>query len=236
HFFPHNFYMLLYMLLDDTCVIMSSVINQNHFCDWPSLSHLYQVNVNKYYMAFCILFFFFSVLVENQAKLDATLSDLSALHLAVHSGSGKLDAVTSLLSYKAKGGAKDMDGSIPLHYAAAAGHASVVSALLQSLNNKGIEERNTWRKTPLHVAAEKGHDNVTVLLLEAGAKINATDHSKDTPLHCAVRSGHQEVAAHCSGCVFTVVCVHCCVCALWVVMEFPHFGTNKGILPMSLVV
>ncbi|XP_026161374.1 CARD- and ANK-domain containing inflammasome adapter protein [Mastacembelus armatus] len=114
-----------------------------------------------------------------------------ALHLAAMEG--KLDAVTSLLSYKAKGGAKDMDGSIPLHYAAAAGHASVVSALLQSLNNKGIEERNTWRKTPLHVAAEKGHDNVTVLLLEAGAKINATDHSKDTPLHCAVRSGHQEV-------------------------------------------
>ncbi|GAA6235605.1 ankyrin-2-like isoform X1 [Lates japonicus] len=115
----------------------------------------------------------------------------TALHLAAMEG--KLDIVTSLLSHKAKGGAKDMDGSTPLHYAAAGGHASVVSALLQSLHNKGLEERNTWRKTPLHAAAEKGHDSVAVLLLEAGAKINTTDHSKDTPLHCAARGGHLEV-------------------------------------------
>uniref|UniRef100_A0A671V4Y2 Uncharacterized protein n=1 Tax=Sparus aurata TaxID=8175 RepID=A0A671V4Y2_SPAAU len=86
-----------------------------------------------------------------------------------------------------------MDGSTPLHYAAAGGHASIVSALLQSLNNKGVDERNAWRKTPLHAAAEKGHDGVAVLLLEAGAKINSTDNSKDTPLHSAARGGHQEV-------------------------------------------
>ncbi|XP_069006024.1 CARD- and ANK-domain containing inflammasome adapter protein [Embiotoca jacksoni] len=115
----------------------------------------------------------------------------TALHLAAMEG--KVDAVKSLLSHKAKAGAKDMDGSTPLHYAAAGGHARVVSALLQSLNNKGIEDRNAWRKTPLHSAAERGHDRVAVLLLEAGAKINTTDHSKDTPLHCAARSGHQEV-------------------------------------------
>ncbi|XP_071343472.1 CARD- and ANK-domain containing inflammasome adapter protein [Trachinotus anak] len=128
------------------------------------------------------------------AKANPTTTDnekRTALHLAAMEG--KLDAVTSLLSHRAKGGAKDMDGSTPLHYAAAGGHASVVSALLQSLNNKEIEERNAWRKTPLHVAAEKGHNSVAVLLLEAGAKINATDHSKDTPLHCATRGGHQEV-------------------------------------------
>lgn len=115
----------------------------------------------------------------------------TVLHLAAMVG--KVDAVTSLLSHKAKGGAKDMDGSTPLHYAAAGGHASVVSALLQLLNNKGIEERNAWRKTPLHAAAEKGHGGVAALLLEAGAKVNSTDHSKDTPLHCAARGGHQEV-------------------------------------------
>ncbi|XP_023284986.1 ankyrin-1-like [Seriola lalandi dorsalis] len=128
------------------------------------------------------------------AKANPSTTDnekRTALHLAAMEG--KLDAVTSLLSHKAKGGAKDMDGSTALHYAAAGGHASVVSALLQSLNSKGREERNAWRKTVLHVAAEKGHDSVAVLLLEAGAKINTTDHSKDTPLHCAARGGHQEV-------------------------------------------
>uniref|UniRef100_A0A3B5ANX9 CARD- and ANK-containing Inflammasome Adaptor Protein n=1 Tax=Stegastes partitus TaxID=144197 RepID=A0A3B5ANX9_9TELE len=115
----------------------------------------------------------------------------TALHLAALAG--KVGMVTSLLSHKAKGGVRDMDGSTPLHYAAAGGHAGVVSALLQSLNNKGIQDRNAWRKTPLHTAAEKGHDNVVVQLLEAGAKINTTDQSKDTPLHCAARGGHQEV-------------------------------------------
>ncbi|XP_078115723.1 CARD- and ANK-domain containing inflammasome adapter protein [Sander vitreus] len=132
------------------------------------------------------------LLLSAKANPNATDKEKkTALHLAA--AEGKVDAVTSLLSHKAKGGAKDMDGSTPLHYAAAGGHAGVVSALLQLLNNRGTEERNTWRKTPLHAAAERGHDSVTVLLLEAGAKINSTDHSKDTPLHCAARGGHHEV-------------------------------------------
>ncbi|XP_051803192.1 CARD- and ANK-domain containing inflammasome adapter protein [Acanthochromis polyacanthus] len=128
------------------------------------------------------------------AKTNPNITDnekKTALHVAA--AAGQVDAVTSLLSYKAKAGTRDMDGSTPLHYAAAGGHAGVVSALLHSLNNKGIEDRNAWRKTPLHAAAEKGHDNVVGLLLEAGAKINSTDQNKDTPLHCAARGGHQEV-------------------------------------------
>ncbi len=99
----------------------------------------------------------------------------TVLHLAAMVG--KVDAVTSLLSHKAKGGAKDMDGSTPLHYSAAEGHASVVSALLQLLNGKGMDERNSRRKTPLHTAAEKCHNSVAVQFLEAGANINSTDHN-----------------------------------------------------------
>lgn len=34
---------------------------------------------------------------------------------------GKVDAVASLISHKAKGGAKEKDGSTPLHFAAAGG-------------------------------------------------------------------------------------------------------------------
>uniref|UniRef100_A0AAQ5XJ27 CARD- and ANK-containing Inflammasome Adaptor Protein n=1 Tax=Amphiprion ocellaris TaxID=80972 RepID=A0AAQ5XJ27_AMPOC len=131
----------------------------------------------------------------NRTDLTGLLLEVGAQKTALHVAAvaGKVDAVTSLLSHKAKAGTRDMDGSTPLHYAAAGGHAGVVSALLHSLKSKGTEDRNAWRKTPLHAAAEKGHDHVVVLLLEAGAKINSTDQNKDTPLHCAARGGHQEV-------------------------------------------
>lgn len=89
---------------------------------------------------------------------------------------------------------------ITLHYAAADGHASVVSTLLQLLNSKGIDERNSQRKTPLHAAAEKGHDSVAVQLLAAGANINSPDHNKVSPLHCAARGGHQEVVKRLVNC------------------------------------
>ncbi|XP_076009468.1 CARD- and ANK-domain containing inflammasome adapter protein [Genypterus blacodes] len=128
------------------------------------------------------------------ARADPNITDKekkTALHLAAMEG--RAQAVTSLLAHKAKGGVKDMDGSTALHYAAAGGHVDVVTTLLRSLKNKGIEERNTWRKTPLHTAAERGHHDVAELLLEAGAKINSTDNSKDTPLHCAARGGHVEL-------------------------------------------
>ncbi|XP_028299820.1 CARD- and ANK-domain containing inflammasome adapter protein [Gouania willdenowi] len=115
----------------------------------------------------------------------------TALHLAAMDGDKHV--VASLLSHKAKVLVRDMDGSTPLHYAAAGGHASIVSILLRSVNNRGLEDRNAWRKTSLHVAAEKGHDGVVVVLLETGAKVNATDQSKDTPLHCAARGGHPSV-------------------------------------------
>uniref|UniRef100_A0A3Q0RMS5 Uncharacterized protein n=1 Tax=Amphilophus citrinellus TaxID=61819 RepID=A0A3Q0RMS5_AMPCI len=70
-------------------------------------------------------------------------------------------------------------GHTALHRAARRGHTEIMTTLM-----KGTEDRNVWRKTPLHAAAEKGHASAAVLLLEAGAKINATDHCKDTPLHC----------------------------------------------------
>uniref|UniRef100_A0A8C5D4G6 CARD- and ANK-containing Inflammasome Adaptor Protein n=1 Tax=Gouania willdenowi TaxID=441366 RepID=A0A8C5D4G6_GOUWI len=127
-------------------------------------------------------------LAAEQLQLESVST---ALHLAAMDGDKHV--VASLLSHKAKVLVRDMDGSTPLHYAAAGGHASIVSILLRSVNNRGLEDRNAWRKTSLHVAAEKGHDGVVVVLLETGAKVNATDQSKDTPLHCAARGGHPSV-------------------------------------------
>lgn len=49
----------------------------------------------------------------------------------------KVDAVASLISHKAKGGAKDMDGSTPLHYAAAGGRDFQWARLATPLKNSG---------------------------------------------------------------------------------------------------
>uniref|UniRef100_A0A3P8SVP2 Uncharacterized protein n=1 Tax=Amphiprion percula TaxID=161767 RepID=A0A3P8SVP2_AMPPE len=62
------------------------------------------------------------------AKTNPNITDnekKTALHVAA--AAGKVDAVTSLLSHKAKAGTRDMDGSTPLHYAAADAHLVFMS-------------------------------------------------------------------------------------------------------------
>ena len=63
--------------------------------------------------------------------------------------------------------------------------SGAVDALVNGKDDSG------W--TPLAVAAEEGHELVVKLLLEAGAKIEATDNDRVTPLHRAVGKGHEAV-------------------------------------------
>lgn len=51
--------------------------------------------------------------------------------------------------------------------------------------------------TPLHHAAWKGHPEVALVLLDAGAEVNAqstNDHYGGTPLHCAAHGNQSAVA------------------------------------------
>ena len=89
----------------------------------------------------------------------------------------------------ARGGVEET----PMHVAADAGHADVISLLFEYGDD--IRDRSTktgW--TPLHRAAERGRLEVGQCLLDHGADINAEDQHRDTPLMLAVFQGHVEFA------------------------------------------
>lgn len=47
--------------------------------------------------------------------------------------------------------------------------------------------------SPLHWAAKEGHLNLVTLLIQRGARVNATNMGDDTPLHLATAHGHRDI-------------------------------------------
>nr|CAG4644716.1 EOG090X04G6 [Leptodora kindtii] len=47
--------------------------------------------------------------------------------------------------------------------------------------------------SPLHWASKEGHSNLVTLLIQRGARVNATNMGDDTPLHLASAHGHREI-------------------------------------------
>ncbi|KAK3913192.1 Integrin-linked protein kinase [Frankliniella fusca] len=47
--------------------------------------------------------------------------------------------------------------------------------------------------SPLHWASKEGHYKIAELLIQRGARINATNRGDDTPLHLAAAHGHREI-------------------------------------------
>jgi len=96
--------------------------------------------------------------------------------------------------------ARDEDGMTPLHYAAQLGYEKMARILLAY--NAAVDSRNKELQTPLHLAGSgtteiPGHHftppEVAELLLERGARINASDRKGNTPLDCAALSGNTGV-------------------------------------------
>lgn len=47
--------------------------------------------------------------------------------------------------------------------------------------------------SPLHWASKEGHTKIAELLIQRGARINATNRGDDTPLHLAAAHGHRDI-------------------------------------------
>ena len=83
-------------------------------------------------------------------------------------------------------------GRTPLHYAAEAGHLSVVECILDRI----ITDKNpkdTEGRTPLHFAARQGHVQVVQCIMDRITYKNPRDKRGRTPLWYATENSHTEV-------------------------------------------
>ena len=88
----------------------------------------------------------------------------------------------------ARGGNK----ATPMHAAASAGHANVLSLLIE--HGADVNGRNSADETPLHQASENARLEAGKFLLDSGADINAGGFISYTPLSRAANLGHVEFA------------------------------------------
>lgn len=97
---------------------------------------------------------------------------------------GDLTSVRAMIKQdKSLLGARDTDGSTPLHCAAWKGHVAVALALLDAGADINDHNQNShWGTTPLHAAAHGNQKKVAELLIARGADLKARNLNKRTPL------------------------------------------------------
>uniref|UniRef100_A0A8B9HD51 Ankyrin repeat domain 44 n=1 Tax=Astyanax mexicanus TaxID=7994 RepID=A0A8B9HD51_ASTMX len=135
-----------------------------------------------------------SLLLEREASVDtADHQGLTALHLGLLCG--QEECVQCLLEQEASVLLGDSKGRTALHLAAARGHASWLSELLNIACSEPPTPplRDNQGYTPLHWACYNGHEGcVEVLLEQKGCR--CFDGNPFTPLHCAVVNDHESCA------------------------------------------
>ena len=89
----------------------------------------------------------------------------------------------------------DNEGKSPLHLACQHGHLTVVQNILESphCSQNVLEACNKQENSSVHLACMGGSSGIVKLLIDKGAKTNATNVNKKTPLHCAAEYGFVDV-------------------------------------------
>ena len=110
-------------------------------------------------------------LLNNGAVIEAkTLAGFRPLHLACCSGS--LDCVEALLHFGAVINCPTNQSKLaPIHLASKHGYPNIVKLLIE--NGADVHCVDSGRKTPLHFAATSGHVDPAIVLINAGAKLDA---------------------------------------------------------------
>ncbi|MDP0561745.1 MAG: ankyrin repeat domain-containing protein [Candidatus Endonucleobacter sp. (ex Gigantidas childressi)] len=104
----------------------------------------------------------------------------------------KLATVKLLLKNGAKTDHKDVNGDIPLAYAAGYGNLNMVKLLFK--NTVDVHAVNEDGFGALHHAAERGRKEIVEFLLEKGLIIDAKTNSGYTAFQLACRDGYQKTA------------------------------------------
>ncbi|KAH9620186.1 hypothetical protein KSS87_019005, partial [Heliosperma pusillum] len=89
---------------------------------------------------------------------------------------------------------RDRHSRTPLHLAAWAGHANVVTALCKHKADVGAAAMDDMGA--IHFAAQKGHLEVVKTLVSSGASLKAVNRKGFTVLHYAVQGSHIELTKY----------------------------------------
>ena len=115
--------------------------------------------------------------------------------LMVAARTGVVDTVEALLRYGAGLGVDAREGwrgQTALMWAAAEGHAAIVSPLVAA--GADVDARSDGGFTPLAFAVRAGHAAAAEALLKAGADVDLALPDGTSPLHLAVINAHYDVA------------------------------------------
>jgi len=132
---------------------------------------------------------------ETAELLVARKEALSPLDVFEAAAFGKTERLEEILDEDpALVDAYAADGFFPLGLAAFFGHEEAVRLLLARGANPNLAARNAMKVAALHAASAAGSLEIALLLVEAGADVNAVQQAGFTPLHAAAMAGRIDLA------------------------------------------